>query len=829
MEPNTATTASPTSEHAPTRVALPVEGMECAACAVRIEKKLGKQPGVRSASVNYATGEALVEYDAEAVGVDGLAATVERTGYGIRTESLVIPLADHAEPPTAADVEAVLDRTNGFLRAAVDDEAEPPVAEIHYVPGVADPNDLVRRLEEAGVAEPGAEVEAVDEDAVLREREARYRSTRRRMIAAAVLSLPVVVLSMAHGALDFHGMHWLMLVLTTPVVVWAGASFFTGAWRAFRYHAADMNTLVAIGVGTAYGYSVVATLAPELWLRTTGQMPDVYFEAAAVIVTLLLVGRALEERAKGQTGAAVRKLIGLQPDTARVVRDGREVEVPVADVTVGEVVAVRPGERIPLDGTLIDGASAVDESMLTGEPLPVEKRPGDTVIGATVNRTGAFTFRVSRTGRSTTLAQIVRLVREAQGRKAPIQRLADTVAGIFVPTVLLIAIATFVLWFDFGPEPRLAYALLTFVSVLIIACPCALGLATPTAIVVATGKAAEHGILLKGGDAVERVRDVEVVLLDKTGTLTEGEPRLTDVVPAEGWDEAELLALAAAAETRSEHPIGAAIVAEAEECGLSLPAVTDFQSQTGLGIEATVSGRAVLIGNRDFLAERGIEQTALDGVETDLARAGKTVVRVAVDGEPAGVLAVADTVRPTSKAAVQALRDLGLDVVMVTGDAEASARAVAAEVGIEHVEANVRPADKAEVVRRYQREGRVVAHVGDGINDAPALAAADVGVAMGAGTDVAIEASDVTLMRDSLGAVADAFRLSGRTLRTIKQNLFFAFIYNVIGIPIAAGLLYPFFGLLLSPIIASAAMALSSVSVVTNSLRLRRFQLTEAA
>jgi Cu+-exporting ATPase len=807
--------------------------MECAACAVRIEKKLGKQAGVRSATVNYATGEALVEYEPDAVGVDGLAATVERTGYGVRTESLVVPLLGRADPPTAADVESALGRTNGFLRATVDAEADPAMAEVHYVPGVADPSELVQILEAAGIAEPGTEVEAVDEDAVLREREARYRATRRKTVAAAVLSLPVVVISMAHGALDFPGMHWLMLALTTPVVVWAGASFFTGAWRAFRHHAADMNTLVALGVGTAYVYSVVATLAPELWLRTTGQMPDVYFEAAAVIVTLILLGRTLEERAKGQTGAAVRTLIGLQPDTARVVRETpegpREIEVPVAEVAVGDVVAVRPGERVPLDGTLVDGASAVDESMLTGEPLPVEKRPGDTVIGATVNRTGAFTFRVSRTGQRTTLAQIVRLVREAQGRKAPIQRLADTVSGIFVPTVLLIAIATFVLWFDFGPEPRLAYALLTFVSVLIIACPCALGLATPTAIVVATGKAAEHGILLKGGDAVERVRDVEVVLLDKTGTLTEGEPRLTDVVPTGAWDERGLLALAAAAEARSEHPIGEAVVAEAEARGLALPAVAAFQSQTGLGIEATVDGRAVLIGNRDFLAERGVEQAALESFETDLAKAGKTVVRVAVDGAAAGVLAVADTVRPTSKAAVAALRDLGLDIVMVTGDAEASARAVAAEVGIEHVEANVRPADKAEVVRRYQRAGRVVAHVGDGINDAPALAAADVGVAMGAGTDVAIEASDVTLMRDSLGAVADAFRLSARTLRTIKQNLFFAFIYNVIGIPVAAGLLYPVAGVLLSPIIASAAMALSSVSVVTNSLRLRGFQLGEAA
>ncbi len=810
------------------RVALPVEGMECAACAVRIEKQLGKQQGVRSASVNYATGEALVEYDAAEVGVGSLAAAVEKTGYGVRTEALTSPL-DRADGrvPSADEVATSLARTNGFLRADVDAEADPPVGAIRYVPGVADPAELVRLLEEAGLVARGMEVERADPDAAEQEREARYLSMRRRLIVAAVLTLPVFVLSMAHGALDFPGIRWVLFALTTPVVVWAGRSFFTGAWRAFRHHAADMNTLVALGVGTAYTYSVAATVFAEPIMAATGRHPDVYFEAAAVIVTLILVGRVLEERAKGKTGAAIRRLLDLQPAVARVVRDGRETEVPVEEVRVGDLVAVRPGERIPLDGTLVEGASAVDESMISGEPLPVEKHVGDTVTGATVNRTGAFTLRVSRTGDQTTLAQIVRLVREAQGRKAPIQRLADTVAGIFVPTVLLIAIATFVLWFDFGPEPRLAYALLTFVSVLIIACPCALGLATPTAIVVATGKAAEQGILLKGGDAIERIRDVDVVLLDKTGTLTEGTPRLTDVVPLEGWDEADLLALAAAAETKSEHPIGEAVVAEAAARDLALPAVTSFQSQTGLGIEATVGGHEIRIGNRDFLDAHGIAQAGLDGVEKRLAWEGKTVVRVAVDGTAAGVLAVADTVRSTSKEAVQALRDLGIEVVMVTGDGEASAKAVAKEVGITRVEANVRPADKAEVVRRYQKQGRVVAHVGDGINDAPALAAADVGVAIGTGTDVAIEASDVTLMRDSLLAVADAFRLSNRTLRTIKQNLFFAFVYNVIGIPLAAGLLYPFFGVLLSPVVASAAMALSSVSVVTNSLRLRGVQIGE--
>ncbi len=733
------------------RLALPVEGMECAACAVRVEKALGKQTGVRSASVNYATAEALVAYDPAATSLDRLAAAVEATGYRVRTET--------------------------------PDEAE-----------------------------------------AAEEREAGYRATRRRTIIAVLLSLPVMVLSMAHGALDFAGMRWVMLALTTPVVVWAGAPFFAGAWRSLRHRATDMNTLVALGVGAAYGYSALATLAPGLWVRTTGAVPEVYFEAAAVIVTLILLGRRLEERAKRQTGAAVRALIGLQPETARVRRDGREVEVPVADVAVGDVLVVRPGERVPLDGTVTEGASAVDESMLTGEPLPVEKRPGDAVTGATLNRTGAFAFRVTRTGEGTTLAQIVRLVREAQGRKAPIQRLADTVAGVFVPVVLLIAVAAFVVWLAVGPEPPLAHALLALVSVLIIACPCALGLATPTAIVVATGRAAEQGLLFKGGDAVERVGDVEVVLLDKTGTLTEGTPRLTDIAPLGRWTEADLLAFAAAAEARSEHPIGEAIVAEAEARRLALPPAEAFESQTGLGIEATVGGRAVRIGNRDFLAEHGIEQTGLDGIEADLARSGKTVVRVAIAGEAAGVLAVADTVRPTSKEAVAALHGLGLEVVMVTGDAEASARAVAAAVGIERVEANVRPADKAEVVRRYQRAGKTVAMVGDGINDAPALAAADVGVAMGAGTDIAVEASDVTLVRDSLLAVADAFRLSRRTMRTIRQNLFFAFVYNVVGIPVAAGVLYPAFGLLLSPVIASAAMALSSVSVVTNSLRLRRLR-----
>ena len=807
------------------QVNLPVEGMECAACAVRIERQLTKAPGVREASVNYATGEAAVRYDPARGGVTTFVRAVEKAGYGVRTETLVLPLRPDAPAPSNEDLARLFERTNGVLDAQIDDA--PPVARLTYVPVVADPAALAQTLERHGYTDT---VDEADLDAnrlsIQEEREAHYRALRRRFIIAALLSLPVLVISMAHGALDFPGARWVLLALTTPVVVWAGRTFFTGAWRAFRHHAADMNTLVALGVGSAYGYSVVATLFPA-WFSSIGRMPDVYFEAAAVIVTLILMGRMLEARATGQTSAAIEKLLDLQAKTARIERGGQTVEIPLAQVQVGDRVVVRPGEKIPVDGVVVEGASAVDESMITGEPLPVDKHENDTVVGGTINRTGAFVVRVTRIGAETTLQQIVRLVREAQGRKAPIQRLADKVAGVFVPAVLLVAIATFVIWFDVGPDPRLTHALLAFVTVLIIACPCALGLATPTAIMVATGKAARSGILIKGGDAVERIRDVDLVVLDKTGTLTEGAPRLTDIVPINGWSEDALLGLAASAETRSEHPIGEAIVAAAQGRGVALSAVESFHSQTGLGIEARIDGHDVLLGNAAFLHKRDLPLETWDRIPSALSEQGKTAVLVAIDGQPAGALAVADAVRPTSKAAVAALHDLGIEVAMVTGDAEASARAVARTVGIDHVAAGVLPGDKAEAIRRFQAEGRVVAMVGDGINDAPALAQADVGVAIGTGTDVAIEASDVTLMRDDLGAVAEAFRLSRRTLRTIKQNLFFAFVYNVIGIPIAAGVLYPFFGILLSPIIASGAMALSSVSVVTNSLRLRSMRLRE--
>ena len=747
------TPAMPEQSTSGERITLPVEGMTCAACSARIERRLGKEPGVQKTNVNFATGEAAVAYDPGAVNLDQLIEAIEQTGYHVRTDLL------------AADAD------DGY-------------------------------------------------EALQAEREAHYRRTRRNLIVASLLSLPVVVLSMTPGV-SFPGLHVLLLALTTPVVLWAGREFFTGAWQALRHGGANMNTLVALGVGSAYLYSLAATLFPGVF-ESAGRAAHVYYEAAAVIITFVLAGRFLEARARSRTGAAIESLLNLQPRTARVERDGAYAEVPVDDLRVGDRVLVRPGETVPVDGTLVEGSSAVDESMITGESLPVEKAVGDGAVGGTVNRTGAFVLRVTRTGADTTLQQIVRLVRDAQGRKAPIQRLADVVSGVFVPIVLVIAVVTLAVWLLVGPEPRLTHALVAFVSVLIIACPCALGLATPTAIMVATGRAAEQGILVKGGDTLERMRTVDTVLLDKTGTLTAGRLRVTDVLPLAPWTEDELLRLAASAEARSEHPIAEAIVAAAEARALALEEVAWFASETGLGIETSLADRPVLIGNAAFMQGHGIEDPRWVDEAEALRGAGKTVVFVAVDGRPAGSLAVADTVRPEAAEAIADLRRRDIDVVMVTGDQETTARAVADAVGIERVFAGVLPGDKAGVAAELQADGRVVAMIGDGINDAPALAQADVGIAIGSGTDVAIEASDVTLLRDDLSAAVEAFSLSDSTLRTIKQNLFFAFIYNVIGIPIAAGVLYPVVGLLLNPMVASAAMALSSVSVVTNSLRLRR-------
>ncbi len=621
----------------------------------------------------------------------------------------------------------------------------------------------------------------------------------------------------------------LSLVIATPIQFWAGYGFYRGAWAALKHRTSNMNTLIALGTTAAYVYSVAVTLFPHLFM-SAGVMPEVYFDTAVIIIGLILLGRWLEARAKGQTSEAIRRLVGLQPRTARVVRNGAEIDIPVEHVVVGETIVVRPGEKVPVDGVVLSGNSSIDESMLTGESVPVDKQPGSEVVGASVNKTGSFTMRATKVGRDTVLAQIVRLVENAQGSKPPIQRVVDVVASYFVPAVIGVSLLTLAAWYFFGPDPRLTFALLYFVAVLIIACPCALGLATPTAIMVGTGKAAERGILIRDADALENAYKLDTVVLDKTGTLTAGKPIVTDVQPLNSLKESELLTLAASAERRSEHSLAEAILRYAQESSLSLHEPDEFESVTGGGVRARVAGHQVLIGNTRLIQANGIELDGAADLARNLAGGGKTAMHVAVDGRTVGVIAVADTLKPESRRAVDRLRRLGLEVVMMTGDNEATARAVAKEAGIERVLAEVRPEDKAAEVARLQSQGRVVAMVGDGINDAPALAQANVGIAIGTGTDVAIEASDITLISGDLNGIPAAIGLSKATIRTIRQNLFWAFAYNVLLIPVAAGALYPFlsggdgWNGLLNPMLAAAAMGLSSVSVVTNSLRLRRYR-----
>ncbi|MHA3772421.1 heavy metal translocating P-type ATPase [Verrucomicrobiota bacterium sgz303538] len=756
---------------------LPLLGMHCAACANRIERALRQTPGVSEANVNYATTRASVRYDADAVSLEALRDKVRSVGY-----DALLPT-----PPS------------------VGESAGGTAEDLH--------------------------------DAEAKARAEEYRRQKTKFIVAASLTVPLLILAMGghfipalRPLLEFPGRAWVELALSTPVLFWAGREFFTGAWSAARHRAADMNTLVALGTLAAWLYSVVATFAPQLFTTLTPGAHEahsghsavgVYYEAAAAIITLILLGRLLEARARNQTSGAIRALIGLQPKMARVERGGHEMEIPAAEVQIGDTVIVRPGEKIPVDGEVVDGRSSVDESMITGESLPVEKTAGDIVIGATLNKTGSFRLRATKVGKDTVLQQIVHLVQQAQGSKAPIQRLADVVAGYFVPVVICIAIATFVVWFVAAPvENRLTMALVTFVSVLIIACPCALGLATPTAIMVGTGRGAQHGVLIKSASALEIAHRLTTVVLDKTGTITRGEPVVTDLLPG-ALEETELLRLAASAERGSEHPLGEAIVNSARARGLKLVQPEHFTAVAGHGIEAHVDGRTVLVGNAKLLRDRSIavdEQAA-----RQLAEDGKTPMFIAVDGQFGGIVAVADAPKENSKEAIAYLHQLGLEVVMLTGDNERTAAAIARKVGMDRVLAEVLPEGKADEIKKLQSAGKIVAMVGDGINDAPALAQADVGIAMGSGTDVAMEAADITLVRGDLRGVYASIALSRATIRNIRQNLFFAFIYNVLGIPIAAGVLYPVTGWLLSPIIASAAMALSSVSVITNALRLRQF------
>ena len=823
------------------RVDLPVTGMTCAACARRIEKSLAKAPGVRRASVNFATSRATVEYDPKATGVRGLIETVRDVGYGTAGTARADFIVDDSARPSgsARGLEARIERVPGVVDASFN--LSTMQVRVEYLPGSTDVEAIGRAIDELGYrarAVPGGGGDSSAEDSEQAYREAEYRELRRKFWIAAVLSAPVLVIAMSHGripALDFPGVNWLQLALTTPVVFYCGAQFYRGAWAAFRHRAADMNTLIAVGTGAAYLYSIAATVAPHWFAGATGHagmagmgdtpMVPVYYEAASVIIALIVLGRMLEARAKGRTGDAIRRLMGLQAKTARVVRDGREMDIPVEEVVPGDSVIVRPGEKIPVDGRVLEGSSAVDESMLTGESMPVEKAAGDEVFGATINKTGAFRFQATKVGKETALQQIVKLVQDAQGSKAPIARLADVISGIFTPVVIAIAIATFVVWFVAAPaDVRFTMALVNFVSVLIIACPCALGLATPTAIMVGTGKGAENGVLVKGGESLETAHKLTTIVLDKTGTITKGEPELTDVVASGAVAEDELLKLAASAEASSEHPLGEAIVRGARARGLEPARASEFNAVAGHGIEALVDGRRIRIGNRKLMHDRGVDAGKYEERAASLAAGGRTPMYVAVDGAFAGLVAVADQVKPESKGAIRELQAMGLEVVMMTGDNRRTAEAVAREVGITRVLADVLPEGKADEIKRLQAERKLVGMVGDGINDAPALAQADVGIAIGTGTDVAIEASDVTLIRGDLRGVATAIALSRATIRTVKQNLFWAFVYNVVGIPIAAGALYPVTGWLLSPVIASAAMSLSSVSVVANSLRLRGFR-----
>jgi Cu+-exporting ATPase len=761
----------------PLEVSFPVVGMTCASCSNRIERFLRKTDGVVEANVNLATEVATIRYLPGAVGRAELVGAIEKAGYEVRPGAL-----EAAEARAGGAV--------GTAATAVDTE--------------------------------------LDETERLRVREQRELGIQ--AAASIAVAIGIMVLMFGPFALTMHDVNRLVLWPATFIQFWAGRRFYEAAWRTGRHGGTNMSTLVAVGTSAAWGYSVFVTMYPEVIMRA-GLPAETYFDSSTIIIGLILLGKWLESRAKGRTTGAIRHLVGLQAKTARLVRPDGDVDVPIEQVQPGDLLRVRPGEKVPVDGVLVEGASALDEAMLTGEPMPVTKGRGDEVIGATLNTTGSFVMRATRVGSETALAQIVEMVRRAQGSRAPIQRLADRISGIFVPVVLVVAAATFAIWMLFGPEPKLTLALAAFITVVIIACPCAMGLATPTAIMVGTGRGAEAGILVRGGEALENAQRVTAVILDKTGTLTRGKPAVAELFPTAGQAPDDLLRLAAAVEAGSEHPIASAILLAARERGLAFPGGDAFEATAGGGAEAVVDGRPVLVGSALFLVGRGIDPGRLGDLGEAQAALGRTPVFVAADGAPVGLITIADPVRAESAEAVRALEASGIEAWLVTGDHRATAEAVAAQVGIPvvRVRAQVLPGDKAGVVEELRARGKVVAMVGDGINDAPALAAADLGVAIGTGADVAIEASDITLVGGDPRGVVAAIALSRRTMAVIRQNLFWAFAYNVLLIPVAMGVLYPAFGITLNPALAAGAMALSSVSVISNSLRLRGYDPRPAA
>lgn len=789
------------------RITLGITGMTCAACSNRIEKSLNKIAGV-TARVNLATEKATISFDPQVVTVDEITEKIEQLGYGVVTEQVEFDVFGMTCAACSTRIEKVLNKQDGVTRATVNLATES--ATVEFNPAVISEQELIQRIRKLGY---DAKVKA---DAAERKthKEQQIKALRTKLIVAGILSLPLLITMLDHlFRIELPAIFmnpWFQFLLATPVQFFIGWQFYVGAYKNLRNGSANMDVLVALGTSAAYFYSLYEAIKT---IGNSGYVPHLYFETSAVLITLILLGKYLEVRAKSQTTQAISRLLGLQAKQARVVRDGKEILIPVEDVVVGDRLIVKPGEKIPVDGVVVKGSTAVDESMLTGESIPVEKTVGSEVIGATLNKNGTIEMRATKVGKDTALAGIVKIVEEAQGSKAPIQRMADIISGYFVPIVVAIALLTFIIWFTFVTPGNFEPALVAAIAVLVIACPCALGLATPTSIMVGTGRSAENGILFKGGEHLERTQELDTIVLDKTGTITKGEPEVTDFT-----GDKELLQYVASAEKASEHPLAEAIVKYAKEQGIPLLETETFTAIPGHGIEAMIDGKHVLVGTRKLMRDRGVAIAPFEELMNEYERSGKTAMVIAIDGKYQGVIAVADTVKETAKEAIRELKQLGLDVIMLTGDNERTARAIAKDVGIDHVIAQVLPGDKADRIKELQLQGKKVGMVGDGINDAPALAVADIGIAIGTGSDVAIETADVTILGGDLKLIPKAIRLSRATMRNIKQNLFWALVYNSLGIPIAAlGLLAPW--------IAGAAMAFSSVSVVTNSLRLKRVKI----
>jgi len=796
---------------------LKVTGMHCASCALLIEKNLKKKPGVINASVNYGTEKATIDYDESKADIRHFVHAIREVGYDVIEESsssneriVTLKIIGMDNPHCVNEIKNALQplKSKGILDGELNINEK---AVIKY-----DPSRL--GLEEIKKAINNAGYKALEETSLDREREVReeeLRKLKNLFLIGLIFSIPIVMLSFPEiFKIDFPLRNFVLLILTTPVQFYVGARFYRSAWGALKARSANMDSLIVVGTTAAYLYSLFVTF--------TSQNGATYFDTASVIITFIILGKFLESKAKGKTSEAIKKLIGLQAKTATVIRDKKEIKIPIEEVRVNDVVIIKPGEKIPVDGLVVEGSSSVDESMITGESIPVEKKISSIVIGGTINKNGLLKFKATKVGKDTTLAQIIKMVEEAQGSKAPIQRLADKVSSIFVPVVIVISLLTFFVWFFFGPQPAFTFALSNFVAVLIIACPCALGLATPTAIIVGTGKGAEHGILIRGGEALETAHKITTVIFDKTGTLTKGKPEVTDLIDF-GKDK-NTLKYAAIAEKGSEHPLGDAIINEAKKREINIPDGTSFKAISGKGVQVRYLSKNILLGNRKLMEDNDIDIKNINDKISELEEQGKTVMVLALDKKLYGLIAVADTLKENSRNAVYRLQRMNKEVVMITGDNKRTAHAIARQVGIRYVLAEVLPGDKANEVKKLQRQGRVVAMVGDGINDAPALAQADVGIALGSGTDVAKETGDIVLIKSDLMDVVTSIDLSSYTIKKIRQNLFWAFFYNSAGIPIAAGILYPFFGFLLNPMIAAAAMALSSVSVVSNSLLMRRYK-----